>query len=263
MNTASSNLSNMQNTESLKAQIRNNGYAIARNLLSSDEISNLRSALLMHFAHYGECEGLGKHQPNAAEELKGIDWIFTHPKIVAVFQDLLESQNPIFTTNCDAHMNMLSWWHKDIGKTCFSGDYFSRKECLVYRAGIYLQDQPTRGLTVRIGSHHCSDISKGKTRLLETSAGDVVFFDIRLTHAGQFPDLIEWVLLRGARYFKCEKRAMALKALYQRVLGKPEKLSIFFTYGAPSNDTDAYIAFEKASKLERTKTLKHRPSASI
>lgn len=252
----------MQNTGSLKAQIRSNGYVVVRNLLSIDEISNLRAALLKHFSHRGECEGLGKHQPNAAEELKGIDWIFTHPKIVGIFQELFESRNPIFTTNCDAHMNMLSWWHKDIGESCFLGDYFSRKECLVYRAGIYLQDQPTRGLTVKRGSHQCKDISKGDTKLLATWVGDVVFFDIRLTHAGQFPDPIEWLLLRGARHFKCEQQAMALKNMYQRVLRKPEKLSIFFTYGAPSHDTDAYIAFEKASRMKRMQTLKRRLSVS-
>jgi hypothetical protein len=239
---------------SIEQQIRANGYVVVRNLLRQHEIGKLRASLLKHFERQWQCEGLGKHQPSAADTIPEISWIFEHPRIVDTFRTLFGGQQPIFTTNCDAHMNMLSWWHKDTSESrggCFPGDYFARDSCQVYRAGIYLQDQPKHGLTVRRGSHRHKDITKGESIHLETNAGDVVFFDIRLTHAGQFADQFENGLLRLGRRLRMQEGAMALKNRYQKLLGKPEKLSVFFTYGAPGPDTEAFLEFERKNKRGR------------
>ena len=230
------------------------GFVIARGLLESAEIARLRAALLDHFSRQWEPEGLGCHQPRAALEIPSIGWIFSHPGIAATVKELTGSPTPVFTTNCDAHMNMLSWWHKDTGEGlggCFEGDYFNRDTVRVCRAGIYLQDHETNshGLHVRTGSHHTKDLKHGPAVTLHTRAGDVVFFDIRLTHAGQLADPVEKLLLRAERRLPHPAIAPLLKNAWSRALGKPSKLSIFATYGAPNADTEQYCRFEMSSRL--------------
>ncbi len=241
---------------SLQEGIERDGYVIARNILTGEEIARLRHALIQHFQLSWTVEGLGKHQPNAAVEIAAIRWVFTHPAILATFRELFGQDRLVFTGNCDAHMNMLSWWHKDTSEGaggCFSGDYFSRSDCRVYRAGIYLQDHDIRhGLTVRNGSHHTKSLTTGLVETLRTHAGDVIFFDIRLTHAGQFADPVENLLLRAGRKLRREVGAAAIKARYQRLMGKADKLSIFFTYGVPGAATDEYCRFEYEAKKGQT-----------
>ena len=157
----------------------------------------------------------------------------------------------VFTGNCDAHMNMLSWWHKDTSESrgsCFRGDYGS-PDCRVYRAGIYLQDHLTgQGLSVRRGSHYTRSLTEGPVETVATRAGDLILFDIRLTHAGQMADPIETLLLRLGRRLRREREVAAIKARYQAFLGKPKKLSVFFTYGVPGSYTDEYLRFEYLAK---------------
>jgi hypothetical protein len=245
--------------------MRRDGFIVARSLLNPNEISQLRDQLREHFQSSWEPEGLGKHQPNAAVEVPSISWIYSHPAILAVFRELTGQDALVFTGNSDAHMNMLSWWHKDTNERqggCLPGDYFVRPECNVYRAGIYLQDHTVQhGLTVRKGSHRDRSLKVGEVAALKTQTGDVVFFDMRLTHAGQFADLFEVILLKAARKALLRPLASTIKNLYQRLLRKPEKLSLFFTYGTPAPDTDYYCEFERAQKQARTREeAVHLPS---
>jgi hypothetical protein len=239
----------------LKEEIERNGYAIVRGTLSRAEIARLRDDLLCHFRNSWSSEGLGKHQPNAPVEIPSIAWVFSHPGILSALRSVYGQQELVFTGNGDAHMNMLSWWHKDTSEGkggCFSGDYFLRTDCKVYRIGLYLQShQHGSGLSVRKGSHKSRSLAEGVPELLRTSVGDIIIFDIRLTHAGQFPDLFEIFLLRLGRKFKLDSTMSAIKALYQSLRRKPQKLSVFFTYGMPGLATSEYCQFELDAKLAR------------
>ena len=236
----------------MRAAIERDGYVVARSLLSLNEIKRLRETLLTHFARQWNWEGLGKHQPNASSEIPGIGWVFAQPSIVRVFRELTYSSHPVFTANCDAHMNMLSWWHKDTGERnggCFKGDYYAKNDLHVYRAGIYMQDHDDdQGLHVRPGSHRSRSVSEGLAETLRTRAGDVVFFDIRLSHAGQFADPIEQALLRAGQKLHAPALAYHLKEGWRRLARKQPKLSIFFTYGAPNPDTFDYCEFEMEAR---------------
>lgn len=253
---------------SIRDDIRRDGYVIARSILSPTEIALLRTQLLQHFHHSWNPEGLGKHQPNAAVEITSISWIYTHPAILAVFRELSGQDRLVFTGNSDAHMNMLSWWHKDTGEQkggCFSGDYFTRSECNVYRAGIYLQDHTNgNGLTVKKGSHLTRSLTRGSEEALRTAIGDVVFFDIRLTHAGQFADAFEAALLRVGKGQRARTLASAVKTGYQQLRGKPDKLSVFMTYGTPAQDTQEFCEYElKANRLRNSGQAMHLPTGLI
>jgi hypothetical protein len=232
---------------SLKNNIERDGYVLVRNLLLPEEIEILRDSLLAHFSEKFAYEGLGKHQANAAMHIPDISWLFSQTEIIDTFKELLGSDKIIFTSNVDAHMNMLSWWHKDIseGRGCFKGDYFNYEDFRIYRVGIYLQDQPRHGFSLRLGSHRSISLTSGEVEYVSTLSGDVIFFDIRLTHAGQFADPIEYVMCRVARFFKCEPFMYGLKNIYQKIRLKPEKLSIFFTVGYPNQHTQDFCDFVK------------------
>jgi hypothetical protein len=90
---------------------------------------------------------------------------------------------------------------------------------------------------------------EGAAETLRTAAGDVVFFDIRLSHAGQFPDRVETALLRAARIAPLRTAATRAKHGYHRLMRKPDKLSLFFTYGAPAADTEEFCRFERTRQL--------------
>lgn len=239
--------------QSMKDAMAADGYWIARGLLDPDEVALLRHGLTAHFTEGWNWEGLGKHQPFASSLIPSIGWIFTHPRILDVFRSLTDSPRPVFPGNCDAHLNMLSWWHKDTSEGqggCFEGDYFARPELRVFRAGIYMQDHidNAQGLHVRPGSHMTRSPLTGQAISLPTRAGDVIFFDIRLSHAGQLADPIEAMLLRATRWLRAPAAGFHAKETWRLLTRRADKLSIFFTYGAPTPDAERYCRFEFAAR---------------
>lgn len=239
----------------LRDQIERAGFAIAPGLLSADDIERLRASLDAHFAVKGRIEGLGKHQPDAAVEIHGITWIFSHAGIIDSFREILGGETPVFTGNCDAHQNMLSWWHKDASADdSLDDDLFAKRSCGLYRAGIYLQDHTGNhdGLTVRNGSHQIKNLEEGASEYIGTKAGDVVFFDIRLTHAGKFADFFEYLLLTGGLWLRRNAEAARVKEWYWRIARKRQKRSLFFTFGVESPALRAFCAAELQRRQERS-----------
>lgn len=216
----------------LRDALEHDGFIIVRELLNEAEVSQLRAALTDHFLGSWRWEGLGKHQPDATRKISGIAWLLEDPRILQTLGELSVGA-PVATSSCDAHMNMLGWWHKDIAagpEGWISEEDFDFPCSEVIRVGIYLQPHPTGGLTVRRGSHRCPGIDAGEPVHLDTALGDVIFFDMRLTHAGQFIDPFEILLLRLGRRMKCEATAAAARRVYQRLKRQPDKLSIFLTF---------------------------------
>ncbi|WP_336963521.1 phytanoyl-CoA dioxygenase family protein [Sphingobium aquiterrae] len=221
-----------------RTALRDQGALLVRNVLSAEEIAFARAQLRDRLTRDGERIQLGRTQPNAAALAPEIAWLVAHPDIAWIFKAMI-GRDACFTGHCDIHMNMLSGWHKDSGESMggyFRGDYFGARECRVFNAGIYLQDVgPRDGLTVSLGSHrrHNHD---GMRRHVPSKAGDVIFFDVRLSHAGQLPDLVERGLKALVRPFRSPSRnepawATLARELYWRVIGRRDRLSVFFTYG--------------------------------
>jgi len=232
----------------LRAAIAADGALLVKNLLKPEEIEELRGLVKARLVEDGRRLSLGKTQPNAAIEDPEISWAVAHPNVVAVFKQLIDE--PLFTGHCDIHMNMLSGWHKDSGEIYggyFTGDYFNAPDCRVYKAAIYLQKAGDRdGLTVRPGSHKTAEHA-GEDFQIKNDVGDVVFFDVRISHTGQLPDMVEngikaagKLATRGSRVTQEPPWIFAAKETYWKMIGRRDRLSVFFTYGAPNRFTQEF-----------------------
>jgi len=244
----------------MRAAIAEDGAFLVKNLLKPAEIAELRGLVKDRLTQDGRRLSLGKTQPNAAIEDPELSWAVAHPNIVEVFKDLLDK--PLFTGHCDIHMNMLSGWHKDSGEIYggyFSGDYFNAPDCQVYKAAIYLQKAGERdGLTVRPGSHLKKDHS-GEDVRVKNDIGDVVFFDVRISHTGQLPDLVEnsikaagKLATRGSRMAQEPTWIYGAKETYWKLIGRRDRLSVFFTYGAPNRFTQEFAEANMDRQAKQT-----------
>ncbi|MFT4046713.1 MAG: phytanoyl-CoA dioxygenase family protein [Solimonas sp.] len=226
----------------LQSHVERDGFVIVKNVFTKDEISRLRSIVYGHLNKKGARFSLGKTQPNAALAVPDLQYIFYHDRVVDLFKRLIGPNETVFTGHCDIHMNMLSGWHKDSGEVYggyFKGDYINADDCRVFKMAIYLQDATKHdGLTVRIGSHRKLGTTDGAPIQAKTQSGDVVLFDVRLTHTGQLPDNIEKgikalnIALKGSdRRVEDHPLATKFKGIYWKLINRRDRLSIFFTFG--------------------------------
>jgi hypothetical protein len=233
----------------MRQALDDDGVFVVRSALSQAEIGALREILLRHLPRRGLRFSLGRTQPNAAGTVPELAFIFAHPRILTVVKQVLGESDVVFTGHCDIHMNMLSGWHKDSGETVpggyFTGPYMTSTDCRVFKVAIYLQDTGRRdGFTARLGSHRETDLSVGKEISVQSRTGDIVVFDVRITHTGQLPDPVEkglkglgLALNRGERDREDLAWVSRVKALYWKLIGRRDRLSVFFTYGAPNTFT--------------------------
>ena len=233
----------------MRQALDDDGIFVVRNVLSEDEIGKLREILVRHLTKHGMRFSLGKTQPNAAGKVPELSFVFAHPRILRVAKQVLGETGVVFTGHCDIHMNMLSGWHKDSGETVtggyFTGPYMTSAECRVFKVAIYLQDTGRRdSFTARLGSHRETDLAVGDAISIQSRTGDIVVFDVRITHTGQLPDTFEkglkglsLAINRGYRDREDTAWVWRAKALYWKLIGRRDRLSVFFTYGAPNSFT--------------------------
>lgn len=243
--------------QDLISTLKNDGFVIVRNIFSNYEISQLRKLVNKHFKTKGISANSGLTQPNAAVEIPEISWLFYHPKILTIMSELLRQEKTMFTSHCDVHSGTLSAWHKDDGMAVMDGGYFGKPtydelNCCVYKVAIYLQDHVHNrsGLTVKKGSHRVSALDCGEEVYLKTRVGDVVIFDVRLTHTGQrdavpicqFQKPLRLAKRIVGKLWKIEEQKIDnfLRKKYHQISGDEERLSIFFTYGISNEYTKKF-----------------------
>lgn len=249
-------------------KIHNDGFVLIKNLLSIDEVRQLRKLVKNHFRYSGVLANSGLTQPNGAVEVSQLGWLFYHPKILGIMRQLLGQEEIMFTSHCDLHCRTLSAWHKDDGMKVMKGGYFGfpaydQENCKVYKVALYLQDHEHNkaGLTVRKGSHRFLDIDQGEEVYLKTKVGDAIIFDVRLTHTGQqniYP--VEFLEKPNAVINKVLKKVFKLspktseqylKTIYDALYG--DRLSIFFTYGLPNQYTKSFAVNNMKRQLKQNK----------
>jgi len=228
---------------SLKDQLQQNGIIKVENVFSKEEIADVRQSLQNYFENqWIECD-CGKVQTNASVNCDFLKDVFTHPNMVSAMK-LVTDGTPLFTGNADIHQNRSSNWHKD--SVFFDGDPFNKYHKPVYKVGIYLQDQQNKniGIQYREGSHYVNNCIDGQNKAIPTRVGDVVIFDLRITHSGMLGTLPERIVWRISRLLSTEKKESSFgrraKALIWKIYRTERRESIFFVFGSDNETTEEF-----------------------
>lgn len=227
--------------------LANDGYVVLKQIFSTQELLELydlyNSDIFLKFSQSMSSYAL----PNAAHIFRELDSIVCHPKLHHALSYAFNHNPYAFTSHSDLHLNTVAGWHKDDGKGSYfpnNVDYFSSNLCKVYKIGIYLQDASTLGgLTVKKGSHNSGYSffglnydSNHEEIYLPSILGDIVLFDVRITHKGHSNSKTNF-------YYRLLKRLSLvndIKLNYQR-------RSFFFTFGL-SNDFTHDFALTNMSR---------------
>ena len=180
--------------------------------------------------------------PNAAAEADSLAWIFVHPAILNAVRTMTNLEKLVFTGESDVHRNfLLGVWHKDSGEGNMPNGYFdcdamAADDCLVYKVALYLQDHVDgTGLTVRSGSTRVADLNAGDERSVAVRAGDMILFDVRITHRGSQPTKVDLAINRLGESLKWrwfEPVPPLLRRLKYKLTGRPDRLAVYFAFGA-------------------------------
>ncbi|MFH8993239.1 phytanoyl-CoA dioxygenase family protein [Streptomyces sp. NPDC017940] len=222
----------------LADHVASDGWAIARRQLEPHEIFSARTLIAAHFqaGHGVQIEG-ARVQPAAAHFLPGLAWLYAHRRVIELARAALGTRDVIFTGHSDAHHGFTQGWHKDSGSSAL-GDpetgYFGESPTTLFlqppevvKVGIYLQESTDLNcLRVDPGSHVRPGLQPLRPTRVLMDAGDLVVFDVRITHAGAVvPD----------------PHSADLDALRQR-------MSAFVTFG---RDTPRTRAFARANMIRQ------------
>jgi hypothetical protein len=238
-------------------QFQRDGFFVARGALTASEISKLVDLVDSHFSNHGVIYRYGKTQPNAAVLVPELSWILSHPKVLAAYRALLPAADLCFTSHCDLHWNMGFGWHKDDGQGRYmKGDYFNENRFII-KAGIYLSDTSDgSGMTVKRGSHRTADMNAGEIVEIHTQPGDIIFFDVRISHMGKDYTIPERVILKAGKILgdqmgRAPLGFRAREAYRSLTMGKPKK-SVFFTFGLDDADTQYFAEANMKRQFEQT-----------
>lgn len=246
----------------LREQVLRDGYVSIPEMLTRAEIERLTEAVTDHFRDRGQRMSFGLTQPDAMSRIPSIRWLLTHQKLLAAFREVAGGDDVQFTFHSDAHSNLIGGWHTDT-QAYFKPEEIRGDDFQVYKVGIYLQDHlgNGQGLTVSAGSHRSEKIEASKIRPLPTKAGDIIIFDVRILHHGDKMRFVERVC---NKLIRSESLKACIGTVMRRLLGRRDKRSIFFTFGAP-NDLTCEFAKRNMARQNRQNKVDHsqRPQELI
>jgi len=185
---------------SVYLEVLSGGWAVVREALQASEVAVARETALRYLRDGGISLGSGRVQPAAAYHVPDLTWLFAHPRIIATAREALDADEIVFTGHSDLHFEHRASWHKDSGSAAL-GDplcaYLPTTATVedafqgpaeVVKIGTYFQATTgNRSLRVDPGSHRRGDMEVQLPHAVPMAAGDLVVFDVRLTHAGQEP----------------------------------------------------------------------------
>lgn len=199
--------------------LKENGYTVLKNVYSEEEITFLRNSFIEYFNEGGGFivdtikTRMKRIRKNIYQKLRGEDFISKVAKVkvdwfkeskLSIYRDLtlkklnaeilstILNEKIIFAERNDFHINTNADWHKDVlnrGAKNFQKNSPWEPEGInqmkIYTAITYLQKIPKdEGFMIKKGSHLKSDYTSGENYIIsdEVKLGDVILFDIRLTH---------------------------------------------------------------------------------
>jgi hypothetical protein len=238
-------------SDGTRARLASDGFVVLPGVLTPDEVSELRHQVDLVLDAKGVDKAGGTVLPNAAAEAPILSWIFCHPGILAAVRSATGMDEMVFTMEADLHRNYLAAkWHKDTGEQMMADGYFgcdaiASPDCRVYKVALYLQDHSPRigSLHVRPGSITTPRLDQGNDVPLAVNAGDVVLFDVRITHRGVAPGAVDWALFGAAKLLSPRHPAplaARLRRRRMRLAGRPDRMAVYFAFGMPNEQSRTF-----------------------
>jgi hypothetical protein len=234
--------------DEVRSRFKKYGLAVLREFLpasAQDDILSLlekrlseaasRSAILKNPAYPDADFLLG--DVLAIRELEKYDYIFLHEELQQVLRALLGVQETVYFGDSSVQFGEgARGFHKDNVDRYDGTQEDWRGEYTLIRCGFYCQDhtEHSGGLKVRISSHDIPAHRKGQMLDVATRFGDLVLWNMRLTHSGNN---------KLARLFPGVMHPR-LEAVWPDALTLPEerrRIAAFCAFGAPGAKLDRYI----------------------
>jgi hypothetical protein len=233
-----------------RARYREHGLIVLRELLPRGSKDELRTLLENKLRDAAGKSGVSKNpQYPKADYLLGdilsiralekFDYIFFNAEAQRVLRVLLENDAPLYFGDSSVQYGEAArGFHKDNverydgTKDDWQGDY------RLIRCGFYCQDHSAHsgGLKVRVASHNIPTHRKGQMLDVATRFGDLVMWNMRLTHSGNN---------KRARLFSGLAMHPRFEERWPEALTIPEehrRIGAFCSFASPGQKLDRYIA---------------------
>ncbi|MBZ9936051.1 phytanoyl-CoA dioxygenase [Mesorhizobium sp. BR1-1-16] len=251
----------------LQQDLKENGFAIVRNILTPEQVRSLRAMTQGHLKSSGWYNYGGKLQVQAMHVVPGLAEILTSESVLRVLKEIAHPLDVELTFECDVMINTTSTWHKDIvhhpafkDSGIFSDDAFR-----VYKMAFYLQEQESTSrstLKVKPGSHMRTDGSGLPVEGTSVRPGDAIIFDVRIDHVGQMPTVTDKLLRKtlvalGPRLgFDVQKAFTKSRSILRAASGKmSDRMAVFMTFGPSEAWTHTYAEAARYRHKELARTL--------
>jgi hypothetical protein len=243
-----------------KKEFDKNGFLLLKNLFSLEEITNLRNDVYKQFDQDKQ-KGLIYSVPKSeAKYVKGdllskvfLKKILLDDRILGAARAVLGNNLVYFGDSTYQIGTGLRGFHRDNVDRIYSKGQDWEGEYSIIRFGIYMQDHSnfSGGLKVKAGSHNNNN-NNGKTILLDTQLGDVVFWSLRTLHSGNavrlklFPNLPVDIGEKYVPHFLKKEEAN-------------ERVACFFSFGVEGKHLQRYID----EYMNKSETMKEHLKFSI
>lgn len=255
----------MSLTPTQMESFRRDGFLHVRGFLPPEKTAELRRACKEHFAKgNGRSKNGGTMEIDILHRVPEIAWLLTWPPALDMARQLV-GPAVLHPHETAVHMGPVNrGWHKDArdyGRQDPNGADWQDDYRVVHFA-YYLQDHRHRSgaFAVKKGSHRVQNLVQGAVVPMLNEPGDLVIFDLRLTHTGNTVTprkLFAWLpsALVCPTPWRSRLRvfqpARVLHSALRRlpwVYEEPydDRLAIFFVYGADDQHTRNFFDYLKA-----------------
>lgn len=239
-------------TNPLQEKLATEGFAVLRDVLTSEQVADLRRVVKQALKSGGSYKYGGKFQLYAMYAVEDVAKCLTSEAILDRLKEIMQPSDVVLTGECDLMINTTSSWHTDVPhyRSAIDGSIFRDETFKVYKIAFYLQDQDESShatLKVRPRSHLKGRLQSLPEKPIGVRAGDAIIFDVRIEHAGQMPTAVDKILRRscewiGPRLHLDVQRAFtSARSVLRTIHGGGDRVAVFMTFGPSDAGTYSYI----------------------
>jgi hypothetical protein len=243
--------------------LRDNGYVILKNFYEKVKVRESRELFIAELnAVNFERKRKITNYPNlnlfwgdllSFDSLRGLHYVFFQRELIDLIRTHFDGSNVFYWGDSSAQMGEgLRGFHKDNVARADGTHSDWGSDYSLLRCGFYFQDHVDNpgGLKVRDGSHEYPDIATGRIKDIYSEEGDLVVWNMRLTHSGNFRKL----------KFSDKNLDPSFETHLPSWMFRDEgslRLSCFCAFGTPGAHLDSYLESMRSRPDEYEEHRKH------